>query len=316
MEWIEVVDEFPQSADAMVLCVGQFDGMHIGHQGLLDIAKQYITDEILTVLIFSQQMDRPVQGGEATQSLLTPRAEQERLFNQFGVNRLYEVSDVGACTKQSAAALFAEQLTRLNIKRLVVSEGTSFAHDVDITVQTLVDLCAKLDVPITVVPQAKVNGRLVTSACIREHLQAGRVEAAQALLGRPYQITGTIVHGAALGRQLGFPTANFDDVDEYVMVAPGIYVSLVEIHGVNGQKSEYWYALTNAGYRPTVNGQSYLIEAYLLDFTGDLYDKRLSVSFLHRLRDEIKFVGLDPLIEQMHKDTAMAKARLGIEGHA
>jgi len=122
----------------------------------------------------------------------------------------------------------------------------------------------------------------------------------------PFTVMGTVVHGNALGRTLGFPTINLGGLDSTVVPKPGVYLGTVKVHHeISAEES--WNVLISAGFRPTVEGEGYLIEAHLLDFSGDLYDKTVTVSFHHFLRKEIKFNGLDELIEQMNRDKAEAK---------
>jgi len=144
------------------------------------------------------------------------------------------------------------------------------------------------------------------SSKIHSLVKEGKMEAVLALLGRPYLISGKVIHGQALGRTLGFPTINLDVTESYVSPKPGVYIGTVVIHHKDGG-NEVWYALISAGYRPTVNGENYLIEAHLIDFNGDLYGKKVSVSFIHYLRAEIKFPDLNSLINQMQQDKLDAK---------
>lgn len=148
---------------------------------------------------------------------------------------------------------------------------------------------------------------LIDSTTIQSFIKNGEMEKAQALLKRPYNVTGTVIHGQALGRKLGFPTINLGGaIDQYVFPKPGVYLGAAEINYENlGDQS--LNALINAGYRPTVDGKTYTIEAYLLDFSGDLYGKNVTLSFLSYLRDEIKFTDLNLLIEQMKLDETNAR---------
>jgi riboflavin kinase / FMN adenylyltransferase len=141
---------------------------------------------------------------------------------------------------------------------------------------------------------------------IHSLVKEGNMEAVLALLGRPYLISGKVIHGQALGRTLGFPTINLDVTESYVSPKPGVYIGTAEIHHKYGG-NKVRYALISAGYRPTVNGKDYLIEAHLIDFNGDLYGKRVSISFIHYLREEIKFPDLNSLINQMEQDKLDAK---------
>jgi riboflavin kinase / FMN adenylyltransferase len=141
---------------------------------------------------------------------------------------------------------------------------------------------------------------------IHSLVKDGKMQAILELLGRPYLIRGKVIHGQALGRTLGFPTINLDVGGSYVPPKPGVYIGTAEIHHKDGG-NEVWYTLISAGYRPTVNGKDYIIEAHLIDFNGDLYGKRVSVSFIHYLREEIKFPDLNSLIKQMEQDKLDAK---------
>lgn len=150
------------------------------------------------------------------------------------------------------------------------------------------------------------------SSTIRYLIENGDIEEANARLDRPYTLSGLVVHGQALGRELGFPTANMQLKESYVHPKAGIYVGKAVIHEESSKEGQ-WNVLISAGYRPTVKGKDYLIEVHFLDFSGDLYDRTISVSFLHYLREEIKFNGLDLLIEQMNLDKLEAKRILEID---
>ncbi|WP_347861651.1 riboflavin kinase [Salimicrobium sp. PL1-032A] len=145
---------------------------------------------------------------------------------------------------------------------------------------------------------------------IRSMVEAGRVEAALAHLGRPYAIKATVTKGQALGRELGFPTINLGGSETYVDPAPGVYIGSVVIHE---QVPRHYYTLISAGYRPTVNGTSYKVEAYILDFNEDIYGKEVTLAFLRHMRGEVNFDGLDALIEQMKQDEADARKILGLQ---
>ncbi|MCM3127162.1 MULTISPECIES: riboflavin kinase [unclassified Paenibacillus] len=146
-----------------------------------------------------------------------------------------------------------------------------------------------------------------TPTAVRSLVKNGDMEKVIRLYGRPYTINGTVVHGDALGRTLGYPTINLGvDADHYVPPKPGIYLGTAGIF--NGDKeTQHYNALISAGYRPTVDGQSYSIEAYLIDYSGDLYDRKVSLQFLKFVREEIKFDNLDLLVRQMKLDEVYAR---------
>ncbi|WP_067621442.1 riboflavin biosynthesis protein RibF [Alicyclobacillus acidiphilus] len=312
MEIFEVAYAPPRSSDEFVLCIGKFDGVHIGHQAVIRTARQYAGSGQLGVISLWPHPRWTLQRDPDYQRALTPVREKRRLLEQYGVDRLYEIDFTEEYAKTSPEIFVLEHLAGLNLKRVVVGDGFNFGKGVHSTTDELVELCSRIGVPVTVVPPVTVNERVVSSSDIRCHVKAGRVEAAQALLGRPYTLTGEVVHGAGLGRKLGFPTANLGGIDDFVLPAPGVYEGIAEIHSVKATDNTYWYTLISAGYRPTVNGTSYEVEAYLIDFDGDLYGKDLSVSFLRRARDEIQFTTTEALIEQMRVDEQLARDRFGL----
>ena len=312
MDFIEVAYAPPPCSKEVILCIGKFDGVHVGHQAIFRAAKQHVSTEELAVMSFSPHPVWALTRNPDFEHALTPMREKERLLEQHGVTRLYEIKFTKEYAKTSPETFVLEHLSTLNLKRVVVGDGFNFGKGADSTTQELIDLCNRIGVPVTVVPTVNVNGRKVSSTDIRKHVKMGRVEAAQALLGRPYRLTGKVIHGAGIGRQLGFPTANLCGLEEFVLPAPGVYEGTAEVHNDGPEGNTLWYTLISAGYRPTVNGKSYEVEAYLLDFVGDLYGRHLSVSLIRRVRDEIAFSGVDALITQMRLDELTARRAFGL----
>ena len=158
-----------------------------------------------------------------------------------------------------------------------------------------------------VVPLVEVDGEIVSSTHVRGLVVAGDLEQANRFLGSPFQLRGTVVHGDERGRELGFPTANL--VPDNALVYPGNGVYACRAAFEDGGEWRWWPAAVNVGVRPTfVTGRGVLVEAFLLDFDGDLYDRELRIAFLARLRGERRFDTIDGLVEQMHRDVQDAKA--------
>ncbi|MFD0712728.1 riboflavin kinase [Paenibacillus sp. GCM10027626] len=149
---------------------------------------------------------------------------------------------------------------------------------------------------------------------IRELITRGEVETAGQLLGRAYSMSGRIVSGNQLGRKFGFPTANLELSGDFIHPKPGVYLGSVEWEEqqADDMRIFHWNCLISAGYRPTVGGRSYKVEAYLLDYAGNLYGKQLTVSFLEKIRDELHFTSTDDLIKQMHADEQLARQKFGL----
>jgi riboflavin kinase/FMN adenylyltransferase len=153
-----------------------------------------------------------------------------------------------------------------------------------------------------------LDGQVVSSSRVRQALFEGEVELAQRLMGRPYKIIGEVVHGDNRGRSLGFPTANLEIWAERSLPKAGVYACWARIEGNDIP------AVTNVGFRPTFDHQPLRprVEAYLLDFEGDLYRRTMDLSFIHRLRDEVRFNSIQALIDQMHLDVQVGRQVLGL----
>ncbi|UOQ91605.1 riboflavin biosynthesis protein RibF [Halobacillus shinanisalinarum] len=259
----------------IILVAGKFDGLHRGHQQLIQQAKSYVTpDDQLAIWDLADE-----------QPVITSLDDKLHILEGFGTDRYYD-SNV--------------QLQKLHCKRIVIEEDME---------QELANHCNPHDLPVTILPHTTLNHERIHAASIQSFVEKGKMEAAQALIGRPFQTTGTVVRGDALGRQLGFPTLNLGGIEEYVEPKPGVYLGVVEVHS---ETSAYYYTLISAGYRPTVNGQTFKVEAYLMNFSGDLYGEKVTVSYLRHMRDEENFDGVDVLVEQMKQDEQKARAILGM----
>jgi riboflavin kinase / FMN adenylyltransferase len=246
---------------------------------------------------------------------LTPAAEQARVLEALGVDRQYRVEFSRKYANTTAEEFVSEHLSRLNLLGVVVGVDFTFGRGGKATAENLAVLCETIDVPVQIVTPVEENGLKVSSSQIRAHIEAGRVEAAEALLGRPYSIVGTVVRGQQLGRKLGFPTANLAEIEEYVMPKAGVYAVSVEILSASKGQREMgstWFGVLNAGLRPTVGGTSFQVEVHLLDFDGDLYGQALRVSFLGRVRDERKFDSLDALKTQIGTDANYVRRLFGL----
>ncbi|GGH21568.1 bifunctional riboflavin kinase/FAD synthetase [Paenibacillus segetis] len=308
MEIIEVTSTPPNDLEPVVLVIGKFDGVHKGHQLIFDTARELMEEEDqLAVYSFSDHPQWILRQDPKFEKKLTPDAEKFQILKDLGVQRYYRVQFTKEYANITAREFILDHISRLHVKRIVVGEGFHFGKGSESSIEELVSLCAQINVAVTVVPLLKEEGNIICSSDVRSLVEDGNMDEAWALLGRPYTVTGTVIHGRKLGRELGFPTINLGGTDSYVFPKPGVYMGSVEIHDGNFAQTN-WNVLISAGYRPTVNGSGYLIEAHLLDFSGDLYGATVSVSFLKFMRGEIKFSGLDSLIAQMTKDMAEAKS--------
>jgi riboflavin kinase/FMN adenylyltransferase len=211
----------------------------------------------------------------------------------------------------------------LGAREIVVGYNHTFGHDARGTAALLTELGPQHGFVARVLPPLRLRGQTVSSSAIRALLHEGDATHAAELLGHPYAITGAVLRGAGRGRTLGFPTANLRP-DRPLALAPGVYVARATWVGIGvgiGVGSEAGSgaggaadAVVNVGYRPTFGENQYWVEAYLLDFSGDLYDRTLRLEFLDRIRPEMKFSEVDALKRQVAADIKAARARRG--GHA
>lgn len=304
IEVVHVQGAPPPSEVPQILAIGKFDGVHIGHQEILRRTRALAHTEKVAVMSFWPHPAWALAGKDGYDKSLTPESEQARLLEALGVDRLYRVQFSTAYASTSAEVFVQQHLAAMRLRGVVVGVDFRFGQGGKADGSDLATLCEPLGAPVHVVSPVEANGLKVSSSQVRSHLANGRVEAVEALLGRPYTVVGEVAHGQALGRQIGFPTANLAGIDEYVLPGAGVYAVSVQI--LADTESAY-FGVLNAGVRPTVDGTQFQLEVHLLDFDGDLYGQSIRVSFLHRVRDERKFSGLDALTEQIGRDVAAAR---------
>ncbi len=303
----------PVSPAPQVLAIGKFDGVHLGHRAILNAARDLqAPDERLAVMSFEPHPTYALTGNPEYARWLTPRRERVRIFKELGVDAFYVARFDRPFQQLEPAAFVDGYLVPLRVRHVVVGPDFRFGRGGQGTVDVLRDLGRNRGFDVHVVEPVEEHGHKISSSRIREHLREGRVEAALALLGRPYVISGQVVHGDKRGRTLGFPTANLGGIDEYVLPKSGVYAVFVEVEEAEGACSAHAFGVLNAGYRPTVDGRSFQLEVHLLGFDGDLYGKTLRVSFLRRIRDEMKFDGLEALKGQIARDCEAARSMVGL----
>ncbi|ARI79030.1 riboflavin biosynthesis protein RibF [Halobacillus mangrovi] len=310
METVEVSGRPPKNENKTVLVIGKLDGVHLGHQYLLHEAKKTVrSGEQLAVYSFSDHPKWVLKGEEEYNYTLTSSQHKREILDRFGVYRYYHVQFTEEYARTSPETFVFEHLSQMNLSRIVVGEDFRFGKGRGSDAEGLAELCRQIDIPVTILPVVKLNGEKISSTTIRTLVQQGHMEAAQAMLSRPFELTGIVEKGEQLGRELGFPTLNLGQIEEYVEVKPAVYLGVVELD----ETPEHYYTLISAGYRPTVNGDSYKVEAYLLDYSGDLYNHKVRIKFLRHLRDEVDFNGIEALVEQMKEDERKARLILGID---
>ncbi len=274
------------------VAVGTFDGVHLGHREVIRGAD--------TVVTFQPHPIAVIQPGAAPRLLTDPRRKAQ-LIASLGVRELVVIRFDGRFAARSAPDFVDEILVgSLGATHVAVGENFRFGHKAQGDTELL---RSDTRFATRIAELVEIDGEIVSSSHIRGLLLGGAVEYAGRLLGDPHTLAGVVVHGDERGRELGYPTANL--IPDAAFVTPG--------HGVYAARAttnmgETHPAAVSIGVRPTfVTGRGELIEAYLLDFTGDLYETRLEIAFLKRLRGEKRFDSVDALIDQMALDVDAAR---------
>jgi riboflavin kinase/FMN adenylyltransferase len=276
------------------VAVGTFDGVHLGHRRVIEGSDTVLTFDPHPVSVVAPH---------AAPKLLTTLTRKAQLVEALGVEELVVIPFDRAFAARSGEEFVDSVLAGpLNATRVAVGENFRFGHRAQGDVALL---GADTRFETHVEPLLEVDGEVVSSSHIRGLVLGGAVEYAGHLLGAPYMVAGDVVHGDKRGRELGFPTANLVPPEGYVVPGHGVYAARASCDGL----ADGVPAAVNVGVRPQFEtGRGELIEAFLIDWDGDLYGRRLHVEFLKRLRGERRFASVDALVEQMAKDTESARA--------
>jgi riboflavin kinase/FMN adenylyltransferase len=292
---------------APAIAVGNFDGVHRGHQALAAAALEEARGSggTAAVLTFDPHPARVLQPQRAPSALMTLDQKAEALA-AIGIHHLAVLEFTREVAAQSAEEFARSVLAgALGARCLVVGADFRFGRGRAGDAAALQGLGRALGFGVLVVAPVRHEGEPVSSTRIREALESGAVDRAAAMLGRHYGVDGRVVHGDERGRTIGFPTANVEPVNE-TLPGHGVYACWFRVAG----EERPWPAAVNVGLRPTFEGQRLSVEAHLLDFSGDLYGADARVSFVQRLRPEQRFAGVDALRAQIEQDVARARAVL------
>jgi riboflavin kinase / FMN adenylyltransferase len=291
-----------------VMALGNFDGIHIGHQQLICRAVEMAAQAGLpaSVLTFHPH-PRQVLGQTYYTHLLTPFEEKMRVMEELGVDLVYVVDFTLEFASLTAEEFVHRFLQALQPRAIVVGFDYAFGRGGKSDASRLRELAAQVGIGVEIMGAVNRYGEKISSTLIREKLSYGDVRLVHELLGRPYAVIGHVAHGEKRGRLLGFPTANVQPSDPYIVPKNGVYLVRVQVQ--NG-----WYAgVLNIGTKPTFHdSHARTLEAHLLDFDGDLYGQPLRVELLDFLRDEQKFFSVEELVGQINRDVQEARSRLAM----
>lgn len=300
---------YPDLDAGSVVTIGAYDGLHLGHQQLLERVIHVAEDKRLTAVVMSfEPTPKEFFGGSSPPARLMRFREKFESLEAHGIDLFY-CPRFAAPMRDISAADFVRRILvhGLNARYLVVGDDFHFARRREGTIEHLNALAGVLDYDVEQVSSVVVNGIRVSSTAIRDALGSGDVETASKLLGRPYRMSGKIVKGDRVGRTLGYPTANVD-LRRRQSAVMGIFA--VRVHGLEGGPHD---AVASVGSRPTFNGTKPILEVHLFDFDEDIYGEYIHIDFIAWLRDQVKFDLVEDLVAQMDVDADNAKSALATD---
>jgi riboflavin kinase/FMN adenylyltransferase len=286
-----------------VLAIGNFDGIHLGHQAILraTVERAHALDAVPTVLTFDPS-PRKVLRPESAPLRLSTIPQRVEWFNVLGIEAAVVLPFTLELARLSPEEFVEQILVRdLRVKAVLVGENFHFGHKQAGNVKLLKELGAKSGFEVVIIPPVEYHGEVVSSTIIRREIAEGDVSHAGRLLGRPFALTGDVVSGTGTGRKFTFPTLNLA-AEQELLPARGVYVTRTAFEG---EKCSH-RSVTNIGVRPTFNGSSLSVETHLLDFQAEASPKRIEVRFWGRLREEKKFSGPEELRTQIAHDIRAA----------
>lgn len=289
--------------DPLCITIGNFDGLHRGHQALLERMEAYAAKVgCQTAMITFQPHPRVVLQHISGRFYLTCEEEKRLLLAQSGLDFVFTLPFNRALANLSAGQFFALLLEHLNLRGLTVSENFALGKARSGTLEQIRIVCEQNNIILDVMPVFCLDGKPVSSGRVREALEAGDVREAARLLGHPYFVKSKVVEGKRLGSKLGFPTANQVVDPQKILPKYGVYATRASFNG------EKLMGVTSVGVRPTFeNTAQPNIETLLLDFDDNIYHEDLTVEFIEHLRGEIKFEHVEDLIQQIEQDKREAR---------
>ncbi|HFI0213260.1 TPA: bifunctional riboflavin kinase/FAD synthetase [Streptococcus suis] len=295
---IKDYQEFHQE-EPTVLVLGYFDGIHLGHKALLERARRVADKKGLSVTVLTFPETPRLAFARFSPELLlhlTSQEERYRLLETYGVDQLVLTNFTSEFASNSPQQFMDRYIKGLNAQVLVAGFDYHFGNcraDVQ-------DLTRLFDGQVEIVEEICLDGEKISSTRIRQAIQSGQVDLANRLLGYTFMTEGIVVHGDARGRTIGYPTANLAPFDRVHLPSEGVYVADVEVDG------RRYRAMTSVGKNVTFDGTEMRIEAHIFGFDRFIYGEKIKIFWLEKIRDMVKFDGIDSLMEQMKRDEECA----------
>ena len=297
---------YARVANGSVVTIGAFDGLHLGHRKLLQrVLDEARARDLPSIVMSFEPTPKEFFAADKPPARLTRFREKYEKLKSAGVDMFF-CPRFDHRMRDIDSAAFVRQLLihTLNMKHLVIGDDFRFARNREGNLDLLQRVSNPLDFSIEQLGSVIVDGERVSSTAIREALWQGEMRKASQLLGHNYRMSGSVVRGESVGRKLGYPTANVN-LKRRQSAVMGIFA--VKVHNLSAEPLD---AVASVGTRPTFAGLKPLLEVHIFDFDKDIYGARIEVEFIERLRAEKKFDSVDDLVQQMHRDSAQARAIL------
>lgn len=289
-------------ANRTALALGNFDGLHLGHQKLIDlmINKSIDLDLVPSVVTFDCNFNKFKLGTK--NNVIMSKEQKELYLKKLGVKVIHTINFDDTFMKMSPEDFIKEIIVKkLNAKLIVVGYNFRFGYMAKGNINTLKELSEKYDFDLNVIPPVSINNTLISSTEIRNLIKQGKVLESRKMLGRNYVMKGAIVPGMGRGKKLGFATANLKLDTNYTIPKYGVYKTLTKIDG-----KEY-LSITNVGQNPTFNDIDFSLETHIIDFNKDIYEDTIEIEFVDFIRAEIRFNSVKDLINQVKLDIEKVK---------
>lgn len=298
---IRIIKDFNelQKEEPTVLVLGYFDGIHLGHKALFERARKVADERGLTVTVLTFPESPRLAFSRFTPELLLHLTSQEQrylLLEKNGVDQLVMTPFTSEFASNTPAEFIERYVKGVNAQALVAGFDYHFGN-CRADVQDLMEL---FDGQVEIVSEVSLRGEKVSSTRIRQAIQSGDVSLANQLLGYPFMTEGIVVHGDARGRTIGYPTANLAPFDRVHLPSEGVYVAEVEVDG------KRYRSMTSVGKNVTFDGTELRIEAHIFEFDRFIYGEKMTIFWLEKIRDMVKFDGIEGLMEQMKSDESYA----------
>ncbi len=289
----------------MLLTIGVYDGVHLGHKYLISQLVEHARQQnLLAGVVTFRQHPRAVLSPQIKLPYLTNLEERTRLLKNEGVDAVIALSFDQELARLSAKEFVGLLKKYLRMRGLIIGPDFALGRQREGSTNTLGALGQEMNFSVTVIPPLKINGEVVSSTAVRDALTAGNMERVTDLIGRFFSLQVKVTTGAGRGSGLGFPTANLDIDPKQALPAEGVYATWADIDG------QAYQSMTDIGRRPTFGGNERTVETYILNYHGNLYGCELKIDIVERLRSDKKFDSVEELKKQIAEDVKQGKAIL------